>query len=93
MNVSVSKTARWIIGHRGGELWVWTSAMGAGAMVHASTRAHDDRAFDRVDLADIIVWFEQGMAIDDVAIGWTPFTGFYVEWPGTISLDSVGAGG
>jgi hypothetical protein len=26
------------------------------------------------------------MAIDDAEIGWTPFTGFDVTWPGTLSV-------
>ena len=79
-----------MVTHRGGQLWVWTSALGAGAIVHASTKTHDDRAFDRVEVGDIIIWFAEGMVIDDVMIGWTPVTGFDVTWPGTISLKSVG---
>ena len=83
-----------MIGRRGGELWVWTAPMGGAAMIHASTSPRDDRAFERVDLDGIAVWFEQDMAIDLVTIGWTPLTGFDVTWPGTIHEDkSQGTGG
>lgn len=72
-----------MIGRCGGELWVWTSPVGEVAVIRTSTRAHHDRAFDRVARNSVVLWFEEGMAVDDVKIGWTPFTGFDVTWPGT----------
>jgi hypothetical protein len=76
-----------MIGRRGGELWVWTSPVGAEqAVIRTSTRPHYDRAFDRVSLTGVVVWFERGLAINDAEIGWTPFTGFDVTWPGTPSV-------
>jgi hypothetical protein len=76
-----------MISHRGGELWVWTSPMGEGAaMIRTSTKAQPDRRFERVKRDGIVLWFEAGIAIDDVKIGWMPFTGFDVTWPGTLSL-------
>jgi hypothetical protein len=78
-----------MIGIRGGQLWVWAgSVSGDTAMIHTATsaqRAHQkDRAFERVDADGVIVWLERDMAIDDVLIGWTLFTGFDVTWPQTM---------
>jgi len=78
-----------MIGRRGGELWVWSSPVGEVAMIRTSTSARHDREFDRVKLAGVVIWFEQGVALDDVRIGWTPVTGFDVSWPGTLDVDTM----
>jgi hypothetical protein len=91
VKVSVSKTARWMIGRRGGELWVWAAPMGDAAMIRTSTSGRNDRTFDPVRLDGVVVWFEQYMAIDDVTIGWTPFTGFDVTHPETLRMPSGSA--
>ena len=93
VDVSISKLARWIVGRRGGELWVWVASVGRDSIIRTSTSAHDDHPFDRVELDGIVVWFEQGLALGDVNIGWTPMTGFDVTWPGTIVTRSSGEGG
>ena len=64
-----------MIRRRGGELWVWAAPTGGGAMIRTSTSGRNDRPFDPFRLDSVVVWFEKDMAIDDVTIGWTPFTG------------------
>jgi hypothetical protein len=46
--------------------------------------------FDRVESDDVTVWLQEGFAMDNITIGWTPLGGFDVTWPGTIA--SLGGG-
>jgi hypothetical protein len=69
VDVTVTRTARWMIGRRGGELWVWAAPLGGEAIIRTSTSGRNDRTFDPVRLDGVVVWFEQGMAVEDVTIG------------------------
>jgi hypothetical protein len=90
--VSATWLARWWIRRCGGELWVWGISVGSSgtALIRTSTSRHEHVPFERVVCDDVTVWLQQGFAIDNIRIGWTPLTGFDVTWPGTIA--SLGGG-
>ena len=89
MNVQITPTARWYIRRPGGTVYVWGTSVGGksgSALVRTSTGSRPPGVqFDRIDLDGITVWFDRELVIDDVAIGWSPFSGgIDVTWPETI---------
>jgi hypothetical protein len=88
MNVRVSLFARWYVRRRGGELYVWVGSLpgksGSGLLRSSTRHRPPDVKFERLELGVPTLWFEQGLVIDDVEIGWSPFTGIDITWPGTI---------
>ena len=71
---------------------MWGTSVGktGTALIRTSTSRRGHVPFDRVESDDVTVWLQEGFAMDNITIGWTPLGGFDVTWPGTIA--SLGGG-
>jgi hypothetical protein len=89
VNVHITPTARWYIRRRGGTVYVWGKTVGGksgSALVRTSTRSRPTGVqFDPIERDGITVWFDRELVIDDVAVGWSLFSGgIDVTYPDTI---------
>ena len=89
MEARVSLLARWYLRRRGGQLYVWGSSIGgksATALLRTSTRHRPAGVeFVRLEQDGLTLWFDKGLIIDNVEIGFSPLAGgIEVTWPGVI---------
>jgi hypothetical protein len=89
MDVRVSRLARWYLRRRGGQLYVWGSSIGGRsgtALLRTSTKHRPtDVDFEQLETDGLTLWFDKGLTIDNVELGFSPFAGgIEVTWPEVI---------
>jgi hypothetical protein len=89
MAVRVTRVARWYLRRRGGQLYVWASSIGgksgAGLLRTSTKRRPPAVEFERIEQDGLTLWFDTGLTIDNVELGFSPFAGgIEVTWPEVI---------
>jgi hypothetical protein len=70
---------------------VWCAPIGdnGGALIRTSTSAGPNgMSFERIEHKGLVVWIETDFPSDEIRVGWTPFTGLDVTWPGTMGVNA-----